>query len=114
MTAPAGAPAPHLYDRIASALLWLAAFSFATGVFFSFTLWFGALPPVKPVAVGVVTIEHYSKLRDYLGAALFMMLVPALTVWFRRFGERFVARTEKQVASGRPGPPPSVPAAAIR
>ena len=61
----------RLQDRIASALLWLAAFSFATGVFFSLTLWFGVLPPVKPVAVGVVTIQHYSKLRDYLGAALF-------------------------------------------
>src|SRR5437764_1388966 len=91
-----------LYDRIASALLWLAAFSFATGVFFSLTLWFGALPPVKPVAIGVVTIEHYSKLRDYLGAALFMTLVPALTVWFRRIRERLVAREGHPIAFALP------------
>ena len=79
-----------LYDRIASALLWLAAFCFATGVFFSLTLEFRALPPVKPVAVGVTTIEHYSKLRDYLAAALFMMLVAPLTIWFRKIGERWL------------------------
>ena len=47
MTAPAGAPAPHLYDRITSPLLWLAAFSFATGVFFSFTLFITLLSEGK-------------------------------------------------------------------
>jgi hypothetical protein len=105
MIAPAGAPAPHprpLYDRIASALLWLAALSFATGVFFSLTLWFGVLPPVKPVAVGVVTIQRYSKLRDYLGAGLFMTLVPALTVWFRRVGERLAVREGHRIAFALP------------
>jgi hypothetical protein len=91
-----------LYDRIASALLWLAAFSFAAGVFFSLTLWFGVLPPVKPVAVGVVTIQRYSKLRDYLGAALFMTLVPALTIVFRRIAERLASREGHPIAFALP------------
>lgn len=69
--------------RIISALTWIAAFCLAAGVFFSITLLFGSLPPTSPVAVGVVTIERYSKLRDYLGAALFFLLVPPLTIWLR-------------------------------
>lgn len=77
-----------LSDRIVRAFLWIAAFSLAAGVFLSATLLFNALPPTKPVAVGVVTIDEYSKLRDYLGAALFFLLVPLLTLWFRRIFER--------------------------
>lgn len=77
-----------LSDRITRAFLWIAAFSFAAGVYLSATLLFGALPPTKPVAVGVVTIDEYSKLRDYLGAALFFLLVPLLTIWFQRIFER--------------------------
>jgi len=91
-----------LRTRIASAFLWLAAFSFATGVFFSLTLWFSILPEVKPVAVGAVTIQHYSKLRDYLGAALFMTLVAPLTVWFRVIGGRIAAREGHPIAFALP------------
>lgn len=85
----------RLYDRITGAFLWLAAFSFAAGVFLSITLLFNALPPTKPVAVGAVTIEGYSKLRDYLGAALFFLLVPPLTIGLHRvLGRRtFALRT---------------------
>lgn len=86
MTAP-------LYKRIAGAFLWLAAFCFACGVFLAITLWFNALPPTKPVAIGVVTIERYSKLRDYLGAALFFLLVPPLTIWLQRLFIRAKFRT---------------------
>jgi len=82
----------RLYDRIASALVWLAAFAFACGVFFSLTLPLKLLPPTAPVAVGLVTIERYSKLRDYLGATLFFVLVPPLTVWFARIGRPLVDR----------------------
>jgi hypothetical protein len=81
-------PRVTLSDRIVRAFLWIAAFSLAAGVFLSATLLFGALPPAKPVAVGVVTIDEYSKLRDYLGAALFFLLVPLLTLWFQRILER--------------------------
>ncbi|MEO6487939.1 MAG: hypothetical protein ABIO78_08375 [Thermoanaerobaculia bacterium] len=85
-----------LYRRIAAALLWLAAFAYATGVFFSITLLFRSLPPTAPVAIGIVPIEQYSKLRDYLGAALFMFLVPPLTVWFERIGGRLLARERER------------------
>jgi hypothetical protein len=72
-----------LYDRITSALVWVASFCLAIGVFLSITLLFRSLPPTEPVAVGLVTILRYSKFRDYLGAALFFLLVPPLTIWLR-------------------------------
>ena len=72
-----------LYARIVSALTWIAAFSLACGVFLSITLLFRSLPPTDPVAVGLVTIQRYSKLHDYLGVALFLLLVPPLTIRLR-------------------------------
>jgi hypothetical protein len=81
-----------LYDRITGALVWVAAFCLATGVFLSITLLFNALPPTAPVAIGAVTIERYSKLRDYLGAALFFLLVPPLTIWLERVFSRATRR----------------------
>lgn len=84
-----GAP---IRDRILAAFVWIAAFALATGVFLSLTLLFRSLPPTSPVAVGLVTIQRYSKLRDYLGAALFFLLVPPLTIWFRRLIERGLTR----------------------
>ena len=85
----------RLYERIASALLWIAAFSFAAGVFFSITILLRPLPPTPPVAIGVVTIAHYSKLKDYLDAALFFLLVPPLTVWFHHVGSRLLERERR-------------------
>src|SRR5436305_11424187 len=81
-----------LSDRIVSALLWMSAFCFATGVFFALTLFFPSLPPTKPVAIGIVTILRYSKLRDYLGIGLFFVTVPPLTILFHKYGERFRPR----------------------
>src|SRR5687767_6076945 len=72
-----------LFERISAAFLWIAAFCLATGVFFSLTLLFKYLPPTDPVAIGVVTIQRYAKIRDYLGAVLFFLLVPPVTVWLR-------------------------------
>lgn len=89
-----------LYDGIASAFLWIAAFSFATGVFVSLTMLLGGFPPPKPVAVGIVTIQHYAKSRDYFAAALFFALVPALTLWFRRIGQRLIANEQRRFARG--------------
>lgn len=74
--------------QLSSALLWIAAFCFACGLFFCVTLLTRNLPPTAPSAVGVVTIEHDSKLRDYVNVALFFLLVPPLTIVFRRQGER--------------------------
>jgi len=81
-----------LHQRIVSAFVWIAAFALACGVFLSLTLLLRNLPPTAPVAIGVVTIERYSKLRDYLGAALFFLLVPPLTIWMRGVFSRSVAR----------------------
>lgn len=74
----------RLHQRLVAAFAWIAAFCFACGVFLSVTLLFGDLPPTEPVAIGLVTIERYSKLRDYLGAALFFLSVPPLTIWLQR------------------------------
>src|SRR3954464_6466016 len=82
----------RLYDRIAAALVWIAAFSLACGVFFSLTLSLKLLPATAPVAIGLVTIQRYSKARDYLGAALFFVVVPPLTVWFAHIGAPLVDR----------------------
>ena len=83
-----------LTDRITRALVWAAAFSLAAAVFLSLTLIL-RLPPTHPVAVGLVTITRYSKLRDYVGAALFFLLVPALTIWL----ERVLARAAAKLAT---------------
>ncbi|HEX7152962.1 MAG TPA: hypothetical protein VF618_15850 [Thermoanaerobaculia bacterium] len=77
-----------LYDRIVRAALWVAAFCFAAGVFLSLTLMFRGLPVTEPVAIGLVTIQRVSKFKDYLGAALFFLLVPPLTVYFHRLGTK--------------------------
>ena len=81
-----------LSDRILAALLWASAFCFATGVFLSLTLFFPSLPPTKPVAIGLVTVLRYSKLKDYLGIALFFVTVPPLTIVFHRYGQRWTPR----------------------
>ncbi|HUP45850.1 MAG TPA: hypothetical protein VM779_10090 [Thermoanaerobaculia bacterium] len=86
----------RLYERIAAALLWVAAFSFAAGVFFSITLLFRGFPPTDPVAIGLVTIERYPKLKDYVTAAVFFLTVPPLTVWFHHLGRRIVEREQRR------------------
>ncbi|MGZ7079151.1 MAG: hypothetical protein ACXVJT_07045, partial [Thermoanaerobaculia bacterium] len=91
----------RLNDRIAAALVWVAAFCFAAGVFFSVTLSLKLLPPTEPVAVGLVTILRYSKLQDYAGAVLFFLLVAPLTVWLERVGTRLLAREQDRFAAIR-------------
>jgi hypothetical protein len=94
----------RLYERLSAALLWVAAFAFATGIFFSLTLLLGALPPTPPVAVGLVTIERYSKLKDYVAAALLFVTVPPLTVWLRGVGARLLVREQRRFAIRRDMP----------
>src|SRR5437763_9499243 len=81
-----------LTDRITAALFWLAAFSYASGVFLTLTMLTVWLPATAPAAIGPITIQHYSKLRDYVNAALFFVLVPPLTIWFRSLGARLWKR----------------------
>jgi hypothetical protein len=78
----------NLRARIVSAFVWIAAFCLAGGMFLSLTLLLKNLPPTAPVATGVVTILRYSKLQDYVTAALFFLLVPPLTIWLHRVFER--------------------------
>ena len=66
--------------RILNALLWLAAFFFACGIFLGATQLLRGVPPTPPVAVGRVTVEGASKLRDYLAVLLFFLIVPAALV----------------------------------
>ena len=87
-----------LPKRIVSALLWLAAFCFATGIFLAATQLLRGLPPTAPVAVGRVTIEKISKSRDYATALLFFLLVPVATVWLRGAGERENERLRRKIA----------------
>ena len=84
--------------RVISALLWIAAFCFATGVFLSSTLLLRDLPPTPHVAVGRVTIENVSKTRDYLTAALFFIIVPAVTIVLYRYGSLINERLRGAVA----------------
>src|SRR3954462_15418164 len=70
------------------ALLWLAAFCFAAGLFLAATLLLRAIPPTPHVAVGRVTVENASKLRDYLTALLFFLITPAATTPVFRLGAR--------------------------
>jgi len=83
-------------SRVFRALLWLAAFFFACGIFLGATQLLRGVPPTPHVAVGRVTVENASKLRDYLTALLFFVLVPPLTILFFRLGalaSRELART---------------------
>ncbi len=72
-----------LTERIESGLIWVAAFAFACGLFLSLTLTFKHLPETSPAAVGYVTINHVSKLADYLGLFLSLTLIPLLTILLR-------------------------------
>jgi hypothetical protein len=74
------------------ALLWLAAFAFACGIFLTATLLLRGIPPTPHVAVGRVTVENASKLRDYLTVLLFFLVAPAATIPLYRLGARENAR----------------------
>jgi hypothetical protein len=88
----------ELTRRTIAALLWVAAFAFATGVFLSLTLLLRFVPPTPMVAVGRVTVERASKARDYLGAALFFILIAPLTIAFHRFGSAESTRLRGRTA----------------
>ena len=59
-----------LAEGVIRSLLWLAAFCFAAGFFLSVTPLLRGIPPTPHVAVGRVTVENASKLRDYLAVLL--------------------------------------------
>jgi hypothetical protein len=86
-------PRPNeLTDRAIRALLWLAAFFFAAGIFLSLTLLLRDIPPTPAVAVGRVTIERASKLRDYVAALLFFVIIGPATIALYRAGVKQIER----------------------
>jgi hypothetical protein len=85
-------------SRVLKACLWLAAFFFACGIFLGATQLLRGVPPTAPVAVGRVTVEGASKLRDYLTALLFFVLVPPLTIALYRLGTRQLAQFPETLA----------------
>jgi hypothetical protein len=87
----------NLTPRLIRALLWLAAFCFAAGIFLSATLLLRDVPPTAPVAVGRVTIERVSKLGDYLTALLFFVVMPLATPPLFRLGLRECERLRARV-----------------
>jgi hypothetical protein len=92
-----------LLPSVLDALIWIAAFSFASGIFLSLTLLTRAVPPTPPVAVGRITIDHYAKARDYLNALLFFLVVPPVTIALTRLGRRLnfaIRRDTRRVAGG--------------
>ena len=75
-------------ENVIQALLWIAAFFFAVGIFLSLTLLLRDLPPTPPVAIGRVTVEGASKLRDYAAALLFFVIIAPATIFLYRLGSK--------------------------
>lgn len=81
---------------ISAALMAIAAFCFAVTLYLIVTKLTQALPPTEPVAVGRVTVDGASKLRDYVGAALAFLLIPALTLTLANAARRYRHRLERR------------------
>jgi hypothetical protein len=81
-------PRKDLAEGVIRSLLWIAAFCFAAGIFLTATLLLRGVPPTAHVAVGRVTVENASKLRDYLTVLLFFIIAPAATIPLFRIGAR--------------------------
>lgn len=87
-----------LAEGVIRSLVWLAAFCFAAGIFLTATLLLRGVPPTPHLAVGRVTVENASKLRDYLTALLFFIVAPAATIPLYRLGLRENERFRSAVA----------------
>jgi hypothetical protein len=81
---------------ISTALMSIAAFCFAVTLFLIVAKLTKALPATAPVAVGRVTVDEASKLRDYAGAAIAFVLIPLLTIGFANGANRYRQRIEKR------------------
>ncbi|HSP34352.1 MAG TPA: hypothetical protein VLU46_08560 [Thermoanaerobaculia bacterium] len=90
-----------LPQRAVAALIWLASFTFASGIFLAATQLLRPIPPTPHIAVGRVTIENASKTREYAAAALFFLLVPAGTVLLQRYGAAENERLRRKAIGGQ-------------
>ncbi len=70
----------NLSRGLVSALVWIASLAFAIAWFFSIQKLLRSVPPTDPFAIGRITLDGASKLRDYLGAAILYLFVPVATV----------------------------------
>lgn len=84
-----------LLQGLRAVLLWSASFAYACTFFFAANKLLRDVPPTPAVGIGRVTVDGVSKMRDYLGAGLFYILVPLLTVGFAHAGRRLHAWTLK-------------------
>lgn len=91
-----------LVKGLTAALLWCAAFAYASTWFLSATKLWRGFPPTPAVAIGILTVEQYAKTGDYFTAAMFYLLVPALTVLFVPLFRRGLERLLRP-AGGEPG-----------
>ncbi len=92
----------RLAASVQRALIITAAFFYAAGLFFCLTKLLRDVPPTAPIAVGRVTIEQASKLRDYLTAALFYLTIPFATWSFHHLLGRWFARLTRSLAQASP------------
>ena len=90
-------PRNDLAADVIGSLLWIAAFCFAAGIFLTATLLLRGVPPTAHVAVGRVTVENASKLRDYLTVLLFFVIAPTATIPLYRLGARENARLRARI-----------------
>ncbi|MGA7617147.1 MAG: hypothetical protein WBX15_18435 [Thermoanaerobaculia bacterium] len=78
--------------RAANALLWVGSFAFAVAIFLCARRLLVWIPLTAPDAVGRVTIEGASKMRDYVTAALFYLVAgigtPLIAIGLRRLHDR--------------------------
>lgn len=81
----------NLSRGLVSALVWIGSLAFAIAWFFSIQKLLRSVPPTEPFAIGRITLDGASKLRDYLGAAILYLFVPVATVAFHRIGSAFFA-----------------------
>lgn len=99
--APVSDAGRDLPQRVLSALMWLAAFCFACGIFLTSTQLLRPMAPTPHVAVGRVTVENVSKSRDYATALLFFVLVPMATIGLHRYGRRWDQSLQRRVPVGQ-------------
>ena len=89
-----------LIRKLTSGLLWLAAFCFSLALYLTVSKSVRDLPSTDPVAVGRITVDGFSKLGDYVGAAVFYLLVPLATVGFRMLLERVLRSLNARLEDG--------------
>jgi len=96
MTRRSDLESTSLLRFLTGGLVWAAAFGYASSIFLVLQKSLRFLPATRPVAIGLVTIQHDSKIRDYVTAALFYLIVAAGTVLLHAGLARLLERQERR------------------